>query len=176
MRTFGMVIGGLLSLFGLSIMFTPLRTYFLIGWITGAVLLCNALPMLFTGLNRKTRSLSKTIVGGITAIVALILLVSDFQETLTQVLIVYLVAGGIMLSGLVECIIGYQMTKKNRKGLPTLITGGISFAIGLAGLVFQDTTVWVIGLIVGVHIVRIGVTIFWGAKNMDKPKVINLNE
>lgn len=173
---FGMVVGGIISLLGLSIMFTPLRTYFLIGWITGVVLLFNALPMLISGLSRRNRSLSKIIVGGITALVALILLVSDFQQILTQIIIVYLVAGGIMLSGLVECIIGYLLMKKNRRGLPTLITGGISFAIGLAGLIFQDTTVWVIGIIVGAHILRIGVSVFVSAKNMDKPKVINLNE
>lgn len=176
MRTFGMVVGGLISLFGLSIMLTPLRTYFLIGWITGAVLLCNALPMLFSGLRRKTRSLSRIIVGGITAVVALLLLFTHFQQILTQVIIVYLVAGGIMLSGFIECIIGYQMTKKGNSGLPTLITGGISFAIGLCGLIFQQTTVIVIGIIVGVHILRIGASIFFAAKNMDKPLIINLND
>lgn len=174
MRIFGLILGGAIALFGLSIMFTPLRTYFLIGWMAGCVLLCNGLSMLGDGFFRKNRSLSKCIAGGITSIVGIILLVTDVQQSITQVLIVYLVAGGIMLSGFIECIIGYLMIKKNKKGLFPLIIGGISFSVGLAGMIYQNATVIVVGVVVGYHIVRIGVTIFMFARDMNKPQVIDL--
>lgn len=170
-----MIIGGIITVSGLSIMFTPLRTYFLIGWITGAVLLCNGLVLLGAGLSKRKRSLSKSIVGAVTALVGVILLATDMQQILTQIIIVYLVAGGIMFSGFIECIIGYSMVKKGKKGLPTLITGGISFAVGLGGLIYQETTVVMIGLVVGYHIVRIGLNIVLFARDMNKPTVIDLN-
>lgn len=174
MRLFGMVMGAIISLIGLSIMFTPLRTYFVIGWITGMVLLFQGVPMFFSGLKRKSRG--KMIAGMITTIVAILLLVSDLQQILTMTITVYLVAGGILLSGLVEFIIGLQLLKKDRNGLLPVVTGGVSIAIGLAGLIFKETTVVVIGVIVGVHILRIGVSVFFQAKNMDKPQVINLSD
>lgn len=174
MKTFGMIIGGIITLIGLSIMVTPLRTYFLIGWITGVVLFFNGLSMVCMGL-RKNRSLSKCLVGTVTCIVGFILLASDFQQTITQVIIVNLVAGGIILSGIIECIVGYCLVKANRQGIPTLVTGGVSFAVGLAGIVFKDATVIVIGLIVGFQMVRIGASIFMYARDIGKPKVVNLN-
>lgn len=174
MRMFGLVLGAIISLIGLSIMFTPLRTYFVIGWITGVVLLLQGIPMFFSGVKRKSRG--KMIAGLITTIVSLLLLVSDLQQMLTMTITVYLVAGGILLSGFVEFFIGMQLLKKDRNGLVATVTGAISIVVGLAGLIFKETTVLVIGFIVGVHILRLGISIFFQAKNMDKPQVIDLPE
>lgn len=173
MRIFGMIIGGLIALFGLSIILTPLRTYFLIGWITGCVLLCNGLPILFSAIRRKNRS--RIIMGLITSIIGIILLVSDFQQVLTQVVMVYLIAGGIMLSGIIELIIGYITYKNTGKGKIALIFGGISFCIGLAGIIFKDATIYIIGVIVGYHIVRIGISVFMTARDINKPDIIDID-
>ncbi|MFI3201595.1 MAG: DUF308 domain-containing protein [Eubacteriales bacterium] len=167
MKLLGMIIGGLVTAFGLSIMFTPLRTYFLLGWIIGLVLLCNGVSMLGDGLRKSDRSLSKILVGTVTALIGTILLVSDFQQILTQIIIVYLVAGGILVSGLIECIIGYALLKNDRKGVLALIIGATSVVVGIAGLVFQNATVTVIGFIVGYHIVRIGLNIFLFARSFS---------
>lgn len=176
MRKFCMVLGVLVMLFGLSIMLTPLRSYFLIGWITGCVLLCNGLSTFFAGFRKKGRSLNKIIVGLITTGIGLLLLFTDMQQTLTQVVIVYLVAGGILISGLIELILGYALIKKEKKGLTTLIFGLISFSIGLMGLIFQNTTVLVVGALVGYHLIRIGMTIFSTAKDWYKPHVIGVSK
>lgn len=174
MRIFGMLIGGIIALFGLSIMITPLRTYFLIGWIIGLILLCNGVSMLFSGI--KMRSRSKKIAGLTTTLIGVILLVTDVQQILTQMIIVYIVAGGIMIVGLIECLIGYTMVK-NEQGSPfTLIMGVISFLVGLFGLIFQDATVIVIGLIVGYHIIRIGLSVFTFARNMNKPIILEADQ
>lgn len=174
MKRVAMVLGGLLSLMGFSIMFTPIRTYFLIGWITGCVLLCHGLSTLGDGLGKRNRNLRKILVGAVTILVGGGLMATDLQQTLPQLIIVYIVAGGILVSGLIECIIGYLMLKKGQKSLPTLIFGGISCAVGLAGLIFKDATVMVIGFVVGYHILRMGLNLFFFGKNYDKPQVINL--
>lgn len=176
MRLFGLLVGGLITLVGLSIMLTPLRTYFLIGWITGCVLLCNGLSMVGVGTTKGNKSLSKCVVGGITAIVGFILLMTDKQQTITQILVVNLISGGVVISGIIECIIGYMMVKRNKKGVHCLIMGGLSIAMGIAGMLFRDATVIVVGMIVGYHIVRIGATIFMFAWSMEKPKVIDIND
>lgn len=174
MKKIGMICGGLITLFGLSIIFTPLRTLFIIGSIVGLVLLCNGLSTLIGGLKKKSRS--KSIVGIVTTAVGLFLLFTEMQQTLTQVIIIYLVAGGIMLTGFIECVIGATLIKKKENGTPTLIIGFISLLIGLAGIIYKETTVIVIGAIVGYHIVRIGLNIFVFARDFDKPQVIDLKE
>lgn len=174
MRKFGMIGGGLIALLGLGIILTPLRTFFIIGTIVGLVLLCNGLSTLFGGLKKKSRS--KSIVGIVTTAVGLFLLFTEMQQTLTEVIIIYLVAGGIMLTGFIECVIGVNLMKKKENGIPTLIIGAISFAIGLGGIIYKETTVMVIGAIVGYHIVRIGLNIFVFARDFDKPQVITLKE
>ncbi len=173
MRTFGMILGGLIALFGLSIILTPLRSYFLIGWITGVVLLFNGLPMLLSAIRRKNRS--RIIMGLITTIVGAILLISDFNHILTQVVMVYLIAGGIMLSGIIELLIGYIAYKNTGTGKLALIFGGISFCIGLAGIIFKNATIYIIGVIVGYHIVRIGIAIFMTARDINKPDIIDVD-
>lgn len=174
MRKFGMIFGGLITLFGLSIMFTPLRTFFIIGSIVGLVLLCNGLSTLIGGLKKKSRS--KSIEGIVTTAVGLFLLFSEMQETLTESLIIYLVAGAIVLTGLIECFIGRNLMKNKNNGIPTLIIGIISITIGVAGIIFKETTVMVIGAIVGYQIVKIGLNIFVFARDFDKPQVIDLKE
>lgn len=171
MRKTGLISGAIIALFGISIMFTPLRTYFIIGWIAGCVLLFNGLSLFFNGLAKSTRNTSKAAAGGITILIGIILLVTDLQQVLTQVVIVNLIAGGILLSGIVECIFGYIIVKQNNSSAKPLIFGIISVIIGLSGLIFKQTTVLIIGFIVGYHIFRIGINIFSFARSLDKPDV-----
>lgn len=172
MKNIGMVVGGLLMILGVSIMVTPLRTYFIIGWIAGCVLLFNGLPLVFSGISKKNRSKGKCLVGGVTVLIGIILLITDVKQILSQVLIVNLIAGGIMLSGLIECIIGYGLLKRYNQFSKTLILGIISLVIGLAGLIFRETTVVIIGIIVGYHILRVGISIFTYARRMESPAEI----
>lgn len=113
--------------------------------------------------------------GLITSIVGAILLVSDFNHILTQVVMVYLIAGGIMLSGIIELLIGYIAYKKTGTGKLALIFGSISFCIGLAGIIFKNATIYIIGVIVGYHIVRIGLAIFMTARDINKPDIIDVD-
>ncbi len=173
MKTFGMIMSVVLALLGLSIMFTPLRLYFIIGWITGFVLLLHGIPLFFSGLPKKRRNHSKVILGLITSVVGTVLMVSHFLDSLTQILMVYLVAGGILLSGLMECFWGYQLKKRGGKYLSTLIFGICSCAMGLVGLIFQQTTEIVIGFLVGYHICRMGISLFCKIRDWDKDKILD---
>ncbi|MFI3254159.1 MAG: DUF308 domain-containing protein [Eubacteriales bacterium] len=176
MKLFGTVTGFLVTIFGISIMFNPFQTFEIIDWMIGIVLLCNGLSMLFDGLRKGNPNRSKVIIGIVTTILGIVLLVTDSLQTLTTVIVVYLVAGGIMVSGLIECILGYLSIKKGNPNMHTLIIGIFSFVIGLAGLIFQSAAARVIDLFMGYHVVRIGLTILFATLNMDKPKVINLEE
>lgn len=175
MRKAGLITGAIITLLGLSVMATPLRTYFIIGWIIGCVLLCNGLTTLWTSIRKKNRNINKCIMGAITTLIGVALLVTDLQQILTETLVVYLVAGGIMISGLIECFVGYFAIKNKNKGIPTLILGLISFSVGVAGLIYQHATVIIIGVFVGYHIVRIGISIFTSARSMEKPIIIDGN-
>lgn len=170
----GMLIGGLIALAGIGTMLTPLRTYFLIGWVTGCVLLFHGLSTLGMGLIGKNRSLSKCIVGLISSVIGVVMLVLDQQNTIAQHIIVYFVAGGILLSGLVECFIGWALRKKEKPWVSTFLFGVISLGVGLAGIVFQQATVVIIGVVVGYHIFRVGYTMFQFFYTYDKPRVIDL--
>lgn len=174
MKKFLMIVGAIISLFGLSIMFTPLRTYFILGWITGCVLICTGGSLLLTGLKRRNRSLGLCLMGTVTLVVGLVILGSDLQQSMPETVIVHLVAGGILISGLVECILGYFLMKRGEKALVNFLGGLGSFALGLGGLLFQDMAVIVIGVVVGYHITRMGLQIFFWGKNLDKPQVIDL--
>lgn len=168
MKIFGLVTGALVTILGLSIMLTPLRMYFLIGWVIGIVLTCNGLSLLLSGIKKEKKNKGLTFIGIVTTLVGIILLVTDLQQLLTEIIIVYLITGGIMFSGLVECIIGFNLKKRGKNPVPALLIGGISLAVGLAGIIFHDATVKVIGLVVGYHIVRIGITIFMATYNGGK--------
>lgn len=174
MKKFGMVLGGLITLFGLGIILTPLRTYFIIGSIVGFVLIINGISTLVGGLKSKSRS--KSISGIVTTAIALFLLFTEMQQTLTENFIIYLVAGGIMLTGLIETVIGLILLKKKENGLTTFLMGVGSLGVGLAGIIFKETTAMVIGAVVGYHIVRFGLNIFTFARDYDKPQVIDLKE
>lgn len=176
MRIAGMLTGGLIALFGLSIIFTPMRTYFLIGKVIAFIFLCNGLATLVTSLKKGQNSTGKRIISLVITLIGVVLLVSDLYQVLTQIFIVYLVAGGILLSGLVECLVGYRMVKSDKTGFIPLILGVISVIVGLVGLIYQNATIFVIGAIVGYHITRMGLSVFLWARNINKPQVIDLHE
>lgn len=167
MKNLAMVCGALIALFGLSIMLTPLRTYFLIGWVAGFVLIFNGISTLLG----KGRRYSKS--GIVTLLIGIVLLITDLQQVLSQVIIVYLVAGGVMVSGIIECIFAYIMIKSNQKAGKTMFLGIVSFSLGLSGLLFKDIALVIIGVIVGYHIFRVGLNIFGYAKNFDKPVILD---
>lgn len=175
MKKAGLVIGGLITILGLSIMLTPLRTYFLVGWVIGIILLFNGILMFGSGFRKNRRSGSKMTVGLVTTLIGGTLLITDSLQMLTQNLIVYFVAGGILFSGMVECFVGYKRIKSGIPGLPTFILGIISTAVGIFAFLYQNTTVLVIGAIVGFHIAKIGLNIFLAAYNMDKPRILDVD-
>lgn len=172
MKKLGMLIGGLISAFGISIMATPLRTYFLIGWIAGAVFLVNGLSLLFSGMSKRNKNSGKCVVGAVTTFIGTTLLVTDLSQILTQTIIIYIVAGGILLSGIIEIIIGYSYVK-NGGTAKTIVFGLISAVIGIIGLLFKQTTLIMLGIIVGYHVLRVGISIFSYAKNIDKPIILD---
>lgn len=177
MQKLGMFCGVVISLIGLSIMFTPFRVYVLLGWLVGFIMLSHGFSTLFSGINTKSRW--RCVTGGVTMVIGGILVVSDMFEVLTQNIIIYLVAGGIIISGLIECFVGYSLLKekeKRKNGVICFGMGSLSLAVGFFGLFYKNATVLVIGAIVGFHIVKMGVNLFVYARDYYKPKVIDLNE
>ncbi len=161
-----------LVLFGLSIMFTPLRVYFLLGWVAGAVILCNGLSSLINQFNQKTKSRSKIITGLVGTIVGGILLVSDFRENITESFVVYLITAGITLTGLVECGFGLLFWKKDKAALIPLVMGLVSLGIAVLALANQEATSTIISVIVGFYVMKMGASVFVFTRDFDKPRVI----
>lgn len=173
MKKIGMILGLGCILLGLCIMFTPMRIYFLLGWVTGIVFLFHGVPILASGVLHKPRIRNKIYHGATTVLIGITLLATDFLQILTQQFIVYIVAGGILISGLFECFVGYAFFKGEKKGLLMLLMGIISCVVGISGIIFQNATVMVIGGIIGFFLIKIGVSLFVYARDYDKPRVID---
>lgn len=161
-----------LVLFGLCIIFTPLRIYFLLGWVAGAVILCNGLSSLIAQFTQKKKSRSKIITGLVGTVIGVILLVSDLQQSITESFIVYLVTAGIALTGLVECGFGLLFWKKDKSALIPLVMGMISLGIAVLALANQEATSTIISAIVGFYVMKMGASVFVFTKDYDKPRVI----
>lgn len=174
MKKTGMLMGLCSALLGLCVIFTPMRIYFLLGWVTGIPFLCHGITMVAATFFSKSPTKSKVIHGIVTSLVGVALIGTDIFQILTQQLIIFLVAGGILISGLIECFVGYTYFKYEKKGLMTLVMGIASCIVGIAGIVFQETTVTVIGCIVGFFFIKIGASLFTYARDYDKPRVIDL--
>lgn len=175
MKKTGLVVGILVILLGLSVIFTPIRTYFLIGWMIGLIFLVNGASVLFVGFRKKPKNKSQMSIGLTFTILGIVLLVSDNLYILSQNIIVYLVAGGILLSGLIECFIGVKLVKAKR-GFFTLLFGIISCCVGLAGLLHKEATSMLMSAVVGYFIIKIGVSIFMFARDFEKPQVIKVKD
>lgn len=172
MKKIYFILGMLVSLFGLSIMITPLRTYFIIGWMIGSLLLLVGVPTLLTGIFKKQRSISRILVGAIPTVIGFLLVSTDLQQTLTQNLVIFFIAGGIVLTGLSECFIGCVLFKQQKKGFLTILVGLISVGVGLASMYYSEASAFVLGLVVGYHILRMGISLLMLAKDYDKPHIL----
>lgn len=177
MRKFGIILGLIIAVAGLSIMVTPLRMYFIVGWLVGCVFLVNGFSMFVSGFAKGTISTRKRIIGAITALIGIALLVTDLQKILTQIIIVNLISGGIMFSGIIEFIFVLRTIKRNELSIMHSIKMSIysilSILIGITGLVFKDYTVIIIGMIVGYNVFRTGMIIFSHSRKLDKPIIID---
>ncbi len=175
MRLTGLIIGGLIVAAGLAFILTPLRMYLIIGWLVGSLLIVGMLVEVVKHLKCKSFGKMQIIEAVVMLGLGIALIATDLQQTLTQVVIVYIVAGGLAISGLIKLIVAYISVKKGKKALGIIVNGALSLLIGIAGFVFKNAVATIIGVLVGFHIANFGLTIFIAAWHMKKTIVATIN-
>lgn len=161
-RGFTAVISLLLIAAGIVLMIVPIAAVETVAFILGIVLavygILRVLQFLFSRYNDLDVTLGTLISGLLTVVIGVILILTP---SIADLLLEKLLAGWLILMGLIKIIIAYSYKKSEEKQwLPTLIAAILSIFLGL--VIWSSFAAWelVLGTFIPIYLIALGVSHF----------------
>ncbi|MDO4807201.1 MAG: DUF308 domain-containing protein [Coriobacteriales bacterium] len=139
-RIFGILAGVFLIITGVLSLFTPLRSYGMVGWLIAIALVSDGVAKIMVWYDYRKIGISDTwaLVGGIlSALVGILLICSVNGRLATDVIIAYAIAMWIVFAGIVR--IARSITMRDiQKNLGTMLGSnwGLALIVGIIMVVF----------------------------------------
>ncbi len=158
MKVAGMIFGVLTVLIGIYALCVPVQSFLVIGWLVGMVLFADGLTLLIVSLKKEKKAMWNALLGALVAIAGLIILFCDLQRLLTDILMIYMIAGSVVAVGVIQCVVGIKSYKTTKKGLGTFIVGALAMIIGILAAVHPLLTMVVVGYYIAFSLIMHGLS------------------
>ncbi|MFI3176814.1 MAG: DUF308 domain-containing protein [Eubacteriales bacterium] len=158
MKVAGIIFGVLTVLIGIYALCVPVQSFLVIGWLVGMVLFADGLTLLIVSLKKEKKAVWKVLLGALAAITGLIILFCDLQRLLTDILMIYMIAGSVVAVGIVQCVVGIKNYQTMKKGLGTFIVGACSVVIGIVAAVHPLLTIVAVGYYIAFSLIMHGLS------------------
>lgn len=165
-----MIITGILTvLLGIYAVVRPFRTFLSIGWLLGALLLINGIELVILSLSKEKKDMGGCILGILEGIGGAFLLFSGIQRFLTDIAVIYLVAGCILVYGIFQIVGGAKVLKVSKgKGILGIVCGVLSIIITLMVCNHPLLTMISMGYIIAFSILMQGINMIVAAINIGE--------
>lgn len=159
-RILGILVGVFLIITGILSLFTPLRSYGMVGWLIAIALIFDGVAKVMVWNDYRKIGISDTwaLVGGVvSALVGLLLVCSVSGRLAADVIIAYAIALWILFAGIVRIARSITMRdiNKNLGGMLgsnwslALIVGGIMVVLGIFCMIYPGIVMVAIGWWIG---------------------------
>lgn len=166
MKAITIILGILTVLAGFFCIAHPAFTAFSIAWILGFLLILSGINILVSFFGKKEGSKSDVFFGILSIICGIAMLCNYWFQLFTDVIIVTIVAGLILLMGIVRISASLKLKKAEQPWVLAMISGILSVLIAImafinpiAGVVLIDYILAFIFIVQGINLLSFGIAI-----------------
>lgn len=166
MKVITIILGILTILAGFFCIAHPAFTAFSIAWILGFLLILSGINILVSFFGKKEGSKSDVFFGILSIIGGIAMLCNYWFQFFTDMIIVMIVAGLILLMGILRISTSLKLKKENQPWILAMISGILSILIAImafinpvAGIMFIDYILAVIFIVQGINLLSFGISI-----------------
>ncbi|MBR5534710.1 MAG: DUF308 domain-containing protein [Ruminiclostridium sp.] len=172
MKALAIITGVATLLLGAYGVCVPLRIFLSLGWILGALYLCNGLTLVI-GAFQKKKEVWQGVLGGLVAVFGVIMLCNVWLRFLNDMMMAYFAGLSVLACGVCILVAGFN-TWKVSKGMAvmTIICGVLALVGGVFAFLHPIMTMISVGYIICFNVIIQGVgMIAWGIayKKSDAP-------
>lgn len=132
MKILGIITGAIMCILGVYAFFVPVRTFLGIGWAVGFLIAVHGIEMVIMALSGKKKEIWKCVFGVLVAILGFILLFSNLQRFLTDLMIAYLAGSAVVIYGIYQIVTGCMHIKEEKgNSILSIVIGVLSVICGI---------------------------------------------
>lgn len=159
MKVITIITGILTAILGLCAMFMPFRVFLALGWLMGAILLCNGIELSVNGFSGK-KNIWEGILGILVAIGGMILLCNGITRFLTDVMIAYFVGASVIISAIYLFVHGVLKYKEAKgSAFLSIVLAVLQVLVGVFAMMHPLLTMLSMGLIIAVNLLMQGISL-----------------
>lgn len=171
MKVITVILGVLLVIGGIYCIFSPVATYSAMGWLIGLSMLAEGVANVITWNSRRKLGVADgwSLAGGIISIILGVFMLGSYaMQAAVDVFIAYLIAFWLVVAGIVRIVTALNMRKSTDQALANgwaiqLVLGVLIIILGILNMLNPVSVMIGIGMMMGVSIVFVGVTLIEGA-------------
>lgn len=170
MKVLGIITGVIMCILGVYAFCVPFQTFLGIGWAVGFLIAVHGIEMLIMGLAAKKKDVGKCILGVLFAVLGFILLFSNLQRFMTDLMIAYLAGTAVIIFGIYQIVNGCKKIKEEKgSSILAIVLGALSVLCGIFLLIHPVFTMVSLGYMVACAVLIQGIdTIVLAAKSGSK--------
>lgn len=168
MKTVGIVLGVITALVGVYALCVPLSVFLGITWVIAILIIVNGVESIADGATGANKNVGKIVLGSLVTLGGVLLLFNGLLRFMTDLLMVYLIGGALIIYGIFQIVSGWKARKifKNR-AVVSIICGAISVIGGILAFGHPMLTMISVGYIIAFNLVMQGVNMIIIAANRN---------
>lgn len=170
MKIAGIVLGVITSLLGVYAFCVPLGVFLGISWVIAVLIIVNGVESIADGVaSQPKKDTGKIVLGALIVLAGIFLLFSGILRFLTDMMMVYLIGGALILYGIFQIVAGWKKKEiSTGAGVISIICGVISVIGGFLAFGHPFLTMISVGYIIAFNLIMQGVNMIVIAVNRDK--------
>ncbi len=171
MKIFRIVIGILFIISGIYAMLTPGATFLSLAWVIGIMLMVSGITHIISYIaDRKDNehTIWYLINGIFSLLIGIIVISNGLLYFVTEFILIYIFAGWITVSGLIQFRVAFLQKKQEQKWILIFITAIITIIIGITSFFNPVLLALSIGILIGVWMMIAGINLITFSSSIKK--------
>lgn len=157
MKTISIILGIILTVFGISMIFTPIATFLSTGYFFAIMLLICGIMGMITNISLRNYGIN-FIFAIISAVLGIIMAVAPSMQLFADEMLLYIMACWFVLQGIVSIFIAIKAKKdENKQWGWILAIGIIGLIVGIYTLFHPLILAMTLGILIGVYFIESGI-------------------
>lgn len=158
MKIVGVITGVIMCILGIYAFAVPFRTFLGMGWAVGFLIAVHGIEMLIIEFSKKKKEIGKCVVGILVALLSGILLFSNLQRFLTDMMIAYMAGCSVLIYGIYQIVKGAGSYKKEKaSSILSIVIGVLSVICGILLVIHPVFTMVSLGYAIACAVLMQGI-------------------
>lgn len=173
MKVITIILGSMIIIGGVYCLFVPGATFLTLGWLVGISLVIAGINAIMAYVAKRkigTTTVWDLLGGILTLLLGILVLANIFAQLLTDAMLIYLFATGIMLAGIFRIVASTRLKKLGLSWVWMLVVGVLTVLVGLYSLFHPILTAISLGYLIGFWVIASGINLLSLGISMNSRK------